>query len=77
MFIEIIWIVLYTLNFFATVIVSMIIYKYLNSKALGQQTLLDLLLSDLMIVVPTCTFVFSTGIVLDFLSHHNNKAILL
>ena len=62
---DLMWILPLCLNQAATVTVSYVIIVYLKHKPLGQQTLFDLLLHDLLIVVIFSTSVFSSVIFLS------------
>jgi len=61
MFNETFWIFMSAFNLLAILSVVNLIHGYLKSKSLGTQTLLDLLISDLMLVIAwmTTEFTFS------------------
>jgi hypothetical protein len=65
MWFQIMWIIIYLLNLIAISVICLTICQYLEHKPLGLQTLLDLLVTDLLKIVILSNSVITSVIVIS------------
>lgn len=60
-YIHLLWIILFGLNLLATIVINCTILSYLKEKPLGRQTLFDLMVCDMILVLllTICFYTFS------------------